>query len=62
MLFLILLSCFYLAFSTSDTPRAIRRYCSMKKVALRKQMGVRDEAKYKMKAGGGADAKYKRQG
>ena len=32
------------------------------RLSLRKRMGYRDESKYKMKAGDGANEKYKRQG
>eukprot|EP00559_Dactyliosolen_fragilissimus_P005697 CAMPEP_0184855242 /NCGR_PEP_ID=MMETSP0580-20130426/544_1 /TAXON_ID=1118495 /ORGANISM="Dactyliosolen fragilissimus" /LENGTH=78 /DNA_ID=CAMNT_0027349705 /DNA_START=36 /DNA_END=272 /DNA_ORIENTATION=+ len=52
----------WIAFGEGNLPISIRRWLSMKRVELRKKLGYRDETKYKMSAGDGANQKYKRQG
>jgi hypothetical protein len=52
----------WLAYSKSDAAIKFRRWLGGKKVQLKKQLGYRDDEKYKMKAGGGADQRLKRQG
>lgn len=37
-------------------------YKQSKRVHLKKKLGYRDESKYRMEAGDGANQKYKRQG
>jgi hypothetical protein len=46
----------------SIVPVRVRRWYNMKRVKVKKEMGYRDESKYKMKTGDGANQKYKRQG
>jgi hypothetical protein len=46
----------------SIVPVRVRRWYNMKRVKMKKEMGYRDESKYKMKTGDGANQKYKRQG
>mmetsp|Transcript_25381 Transcript_25381/g.55456 ORF Transcript_25381/g.55456 Transcript_25381/m.55456 type:complete len:82 (-) Transcript_25381:1399-1644(-) len=52
----------WLAYSKGDAAIKFRRWLGGKKVQLKKQFGYRDDEKYKMKAGGGADQRLKRQG
>jgi len=52
----------WLAFSNGDVPVKFRRWYSMQKVQWKKQLGYRDESKYKMGAGDGANQRHKRQG
>lgn len=52
----------WLASSKSDFPIKFRRWLGKQKVQARKKFGYRDEEKYKMSAGSGADQRLKRQG
>mmetsp|Transcript_10491 Transcript_10491/g.16075 ORF Transcript_10491/g.16075 Transcript_10491/m.16075 type:complete len:80 (-) Transcript_10491:1551-1790(-) len=52
----------WIVFGQADVPVRIRRWCNMKKIHWKKTRGYRDETKYQMTAGDGANQKYKRQG
>mmetsp|Transcript_5549 Transcript_5549/g.7099 ORF Transcript_5549/g.7099 Transcript_5549/m.7099 type:complete len:84 (+) Transcript_5549:70-321(+) len=52
----------WLISSPSNTAVKIRRFAQMKKLQFKKKFGYRDETKYKMGAGDGANQKHKRQG
>ncbi|GMI37666.1 hypothetical protein TeGR_g6863 [Tetraparma gracilis] len=62
LLLLLLCLSLYLSFGSSPSARAARRSLAMTKIGLRRRLGLRDESKYKMSAGDGANAKLKRQG
>jgi len=52
----------WIVFGQGSIPVRVRRWYNMKRVKVKKEMGYRDESKYKMKTGDGANQKYKRQG
>mmetsp|Transcript_22818 Transcript_22818/g.28753 ORF Transcript_22818/g.28753 Transcript_22818/m.28753 type:complete len:82 (+) Transcript_22818:19-264(+) len=52
----------WLISSQNDTAVGLRRFTQMKKLRVKRQYGFRDESKYKMGAGDGANQKHKRQG
>jgi hypothetical protein len=62
LVLLFIIAILYLLFSQSLRARMIRREFAMYKIWLTRKMGKRDESKYKMKAGDGANEKLKRQG
>mmetsp|Transcript_15940 Transcript_15940/g.22477 ORF Transcript_15940/g.22477 Transcript_15940/m.22477 type:complete len:80 (-) Transcript_15940:258-497(-) len=52
----------WIIFGQGDLPVRIRRWYNMQKIHWKKTLGYRDETKYQMTAGDGANQKYKRQG
>ena len=62
LLICLLLIIRWLTYSKSDMPIKFRRWLGGQKVQAKKKYGYRDEEKYKMTAGGGADQRLKRQG
>ena len=62
LLICLLLIIRWLTYSKSDIPIKFRRWLGGQKVQAKKKFGYRDEEKYKMTAGGGADQRLKRQG
>ena len=52
----------WLTYSKSDIPIKFRRWLGGQKVQVKKKLGYRDDEKYKMSAGSGADQRLKRQG
>mmetsp|Transcript_23991 Transcript_23991/g.28289 ORF Transcript_23991/g.28289 Transcript_23991/m.28289 type:complete len:80 (-) Transcript_23991:525-764(-) len=52
----------WLAFSQGDGAIRIRRCCQMQKIYWKKKLGFRDDSKYRMGAGDGANQKHVRQG
>lgn len=54
---------YWMSFSQSGTPMRFKRWYNMKRVQLKKKLGMRDESIYKeFAAGDGANQRYKRQG
>ena len=62
VLICVVLAARWLASSKSDFPIKFRRWVGKQKVQAKKKLGYRDEEKYKMSAGSGADQRLKRQG
>mmetsp|Transcript_9513 Transcript_9513/g.15797 ORF Transcript_9513/g.15797 Transcript_9513/m.15797 type:complete len:81 (-) Transcript_9513:290-532(-) len=62
LLFCVLLVARWLAYSKSDVPIKFRRWLGGQKVQAKKKLQLRDDAKYQMSAGSGADQRLKRQG
>mmetsp|Transcript_31576 Transcript_31576/g.52130 ORF Transcript_31576/g.52130 Transcript_31576/m.52130 type:complete len:80 (+) Transcript_31576:114-353(+) len=52
----------WLVYGKSSGAVGIRRWYNMRRISIRKQLGYRDESKYQMGAGEGANQKYQRQG
>lgn len=52
----------WLLTSQNNMAVGIRRFVQMKKLQMKRQFGFRDDSKYKMGAGDGANQKHKRQG
>lgn len=52
----------WIAYGSGPKPVKFRRWFNTQRVSLRKKLGYRDDTKYNMKAGDGANIKYKRQG
>jgi hypothetical protein len=52
----------WILISPNDSAVRIRRWFGMQKVKWRKVLGFRDNSKYKMGAGDGANQRYTRQG
>eukprot|EP00979_Chaetoceros_neogracilis_P001956 scaffold349_cov267-Chaetoceros_neogracile.AAC.51 len=59
---LVLLTLRWLLTSQGNVAVSIRRMMQMQKLRTKKKFGLRDDSKYKMGAGDGANQKYKRQG
>mmetsp|Transcript_22393 Transcript_22393/g.21527 ORF Transcript_22393/g.21527 Transcript_22393/m.21527 type:complete len:80 (-) Transcript_22393:133-372(-) len=62
---LVLLSLLFLRWlvrGEGNTPVRLRRWYNMKRIHYKKKWGLRDEKKYKMGAGDGANQKFNRQG
>jgi len=53
---------FWLAYGSGRLPIRLRRYCNSKKIYFRRKFGLRDDSRYEMAGGHGAQQKYKRQG
>lgn len=63
----LLLICFLLVlrwvvYSQGNVPVRLRRWYNTQRLELKKKLGYRDDSRYKMGAGDGANQKYKRQG
>mmetsp|Transcript_25583 Transcript_25583/g.37965 ORF Transcript_25583/g.37965 Transcript_25583/m.37965 type:complete len:80 (+) Transcript_25583:88-327(+) len=52
----------WLITSQGNLAVSLRRMMQMQKLQTKKKLGLRDDSKYKMGAGDGANQKYKRQG
>ena len=52
----------WILLSPSDVAVSIRRWFGVQKVKWRKTLGLRDNKKYRMGAGDGANQRYSRQG
>mmetsp|Transcript_9109 Transcript_9109/g.13205 ORF Transcript_9109/g.13205 Transcript_9109/m.13205 type:complete len:80 (-) Transcript_9109:116-355(-) len=62
ILFVIIGTILWLSFGKGGTPIKFRRWYNIKRVYWRKKLGYRDETKYKMGAGDGANQRNFRQG
>eukprot|EP00978_Attheya_sp_CCMP212_P037011 scaffold171769_cov39-Attheya_sp.AAC.1 len=52
----------WLLFGQGGTPVKLRRWFNIQRVSWKKKLGYRDESRYQMSAGDGANQRYKRQG
>mmetsp|Transcript_11350 Transcript_11350/g.17023 ORF Transcript_11350/g.17023 Transcript_11350/m.17023 type:complete len:82 (-) Transcript_11350:174-419(-) len=52
----------WLVYGKGDRPVRFRRWYNLERLKLKKRLGYRDDSKYAMSAGDGANMKLKRQG
>jgi len=61
VLVIVLLSC-WIKYGSGRMAVGLRRTMNIQRLHWKKRLGFRDDSKYKMTAGDGANQKYKRQG